>query len=69
MEKEERAAAACSLAGSEVKGWLPDFFRGLSLADTADHLMSHLLGSKVHYGLTARPGGNILASRGSVLFS
>ena len=38
---------------------------GLSLADTADHLMSHLLGSKVHYGLTARPGGNIIASRGS----
>ena len=42
---------------------------GLSLADTADHLMSHLLGSKVHYGLTARPGGHILAPRGSVLFS
>ena len=42
---------------------------GLSLADTIDHLMSHLLGSKVHYGLTASPGGNILAFRGSVLFS
>ena len=36
---------------------------GLSLADTADHLLSHLLGSKVHYGLTARPGGTILLSR------
>ena len=35
---------------------------GLSLADTGDHLLSHLLGSKVHYGLTARSGGNILLS-------
>ena len=36
---------------------------GLSLADTADHLLSHLLGSKVHYGLTARPGEYIPLSR------